>query len=626
MDPRLLSVYNQELQHLREMGAEFARQFPKIAARLSMDGVDVTDPYVERLLEGAAFLAARVHLRLDAEFPRFTQRLLDVIYPGYLSPTPAMVIARFEPTLTESNLARGVTIPRGTALRAQQGKDDLTACEFRTAQDVELWPIELVGARYCSLAPDLPIAQLPARSRVRGGIRLHLRSTAGLKFNEISLDRLRIFLSGSDEMAYKLHELCHGACTAVIAGPAPAQRTSPWHHVLAPSAVQAVGFEDDQSLLPASLRGFQGHRLLQEYFAFPQRFLFLDLAGLAPTLQRLNGGDLEIAILFEREAGELESRIDVTNFSLYCAPAINLFPRRADRIHVSPGVNEFHVVPDRTRPMDFEVSEIRSLSGYGAGSDSLQQFYPLYAAFHDDHPDHQAYFTVRREPRLLPSSRQRTGFRSSYVGTEVFVAIVDPKEAPYRADLRQLAVTTLCTNRDLPLQMPVGIGKTDFTLEIAAPVQSVRCIKGPSKPYAPMVSGALGWRAISLLSLNYLSLLDANASEGAAALRELLQLFAANVESSVPRHIEGVRTCAVKPVNRRLPFGGPIAFGRGIEIVLGVDELAFEGASAFLFGAVMQRFFTRHVSLNSFVETCLRSASRGEIMRWRPQCGSRPIL
>jgi type VI secretion system protein ImpG len=624
MDPRLLSYYNQELQHLREMGAEFARQFPKIGARLSMDGVEVTDPYVERLLEGSAFLAARVQLRLDAEFPRFTQRLLDVVYPGYLAPTPAMAIAKLEPTLTESNLARGVTIPRGSALRAQQGKNDSTACEFRTAQDVELWPIEIVSARYFSLAPDLPIAQLPSRHRVRGGIRLHLRSTAGLKFNEIALDRLRLFLSGNDEVAYKLYELCHGACTAIIAG--PTARPLPWHHVLPGSALKPVGFDDEQSLLPPSLRGFQGHRLLHEYFAFPHRFLFLDVVGLAPTLARLNSSDLEVAILFDREAPGLESRVDASSFALYCTPAINLFPRRADRIHVNPGHHEYHVVPDRTRPLDFEIFQILTLSGYGVGKDSMQDFYPLYAAFHDDHPDHQAYFTVHREPRLLSSSQQRTGFRSSYVGTEVFVAIVDPKEAPYSADLRQLAVTTLCTNRDLPLQMPVGVGKTDFTLEIAAPVEAIRCIKGPSKPYSPLVSGALGWRAVSLLSLNYLSLLDANETEGAAALRELLQLFAANTEASAPRHIEGVRTCGAKAVSRRLPLSGPIAFGRGIEITLGVDELAFEGASAFLFGAVMQRFFARHVSLNSFVEVRLRSSARGEIMCWRPQCGSRPIL
>lgn len=624
MDPRLLGYYNQELQHLREMGAEFARQFPKIGARLSMDGIEVTDPYVERLLEGAAFLAARVQLKLDAEFPRFTQRLLEIVYPGYLVPTPAMVVARFEPQLTETNLAKGVTIARGSAMRAQQGKGDLTACEFRTAQDVELWPLELTSAQYFAFAPDLPIASLPVKQRVRGGLRLRLRTTAGLNFNQIALDRLRLFLSGNDEVAYKLYELCHGACVGVIAG--PTARPMPWHQFVPGSAVRPVGFDDGESLLPPSLRGFQGHRLLQEYFAFPQRFLFVDICGLAPALQRNPTNELEIALLFDRDNAWLESRVDASSFALFCAPAVNLFPRRADRIHVTERDHEYHVVPDRTRPLDFEVFEVSSVTGYGAGSDGQQAFRPLYAAFHDETGERDAYFTARREPRLLSSTQQRTGFRSSYVGTEVFISIVDPKEAPFAGDLRQLAVTTLCTNRDLPLQMPVGVGKTDFTLDAAAPVQAIRCAKGPSKPFSPLAAGAVSWRFVSLLSLNYLSLLDANEREGAAALRELLQIYAANAEPAVPRQIEGVHSVSARPVTRRLPLPGPIAFGRGLEITLNVDEMAFEGGSAFLFGAVIARFLARHVSLNSFTETRLRSASRGEIMCWRPRCGERAIL
>jgi type VI secretion system protein ImpG len=470
----------------------------------------------------------------------------------------------------------------------------------------------------------LPISQLASKPRVRGGVRLRLRSTAGLNFSELALNRLRFFLSGNDEVAYKLFELCHGACVGAIVG--PTARPMPWHHFLPGGAIKPVGFADDESLLPVSLRGFQGHRLLQEYFAFPHRFLFFDIAGLAPSLRRHTANEIEIALLFDRDEAWLENRVDASSFALHCTPAVNVFPRRTDRIHVTPGQFEYHVVPDRTRPLDFEVFDITSVTGYGVGSDSQQEFYPLYAAFHDDHPDHQAYFTVRREPRLLSTSQQRTGFRSSYVGTEVFISIVDPQEAPFAADLRQLAVTTLCTNRDLPLQMPVGVAKTDFTLDVAAPVQAIRCAKGPSKPFTPLAAGAMAWRAVSLLSLNYLSLLDSNEREGAAALRELLQLYATNAGPTVPRQIEGVRSVAMQAVTRRLPLSGPIAFGRGVEITLGVDELAFEGGSAFLFGAVMQRFFARHVSLNSFVETHLRSASRGEIMCWRPQCGSRPIL
>ena len=165
------------------MGAEFAQQFPKIAARLGMNGLEVADPYVERLLEGVGFLAARVQLKLDAEFPRFTQALLEIVYPHYLAPTPSMLVAQLKPDPSEPNLATGLDGPaRQRRCTAVLGGDDVTACEFRTAQDVTLWPIEIVSASYFSFAPDLPLNALPIAQRIKGGVRIRLKTTAGLKF------------------------------------------------------------------------------------------------------------------------------------------------------------------------------------------------------------------------------------------------------------------------------------------------------------------------------------------------------------------------------------------------------------------------------------------------------------
>jgi len=624
MDPRLLRYYNQELQHLHEMGAEFAQQFPKIAARLGMDGIEVTDPYVERLLEGVGFMAARVQLKLDAEFPRFTQRLLEIIYPNFLAPTPSMLIAQFRPLLTETNLATGFTVPRGSSMRSQMGKGDSTACEFRTAQDVTLWPIELASAEYFSFAPDLPLNALPVGQNVKGGVRLKLRSTAGLNFDQLDLDRLTLFLTGADEVAYRLHELCLGAPLGVLIG--PGTRPWAWQHFLPGQNIRPAGYNDDQALLPVSPRGFQGYRLVQEYFSFPQRFMFVAVEGLRPALKRHSGAELEIVLLFSRGESALESVVDAANFSLFCAPAINLFPKRADRIHLTDNTFDYHVVADRTRPMDFEVFDVTSVLGYGVGSDSEQSFLPFYADFHTEHREHHAYFTMQREPRLLSVAQKRTGSRSSYVGSEVFLSLVDPEEAPYSSDLRQLSITTLCTNRDLPLTMPLNLGKTDFTLESAAPVEAIRCAKGPSKPYSPLWEGAIAWRLISHLSLNYLSLTNANDREGAAALREMLELYATSTDAGLKKQIEGVHSVRVQPITRRLPLYGPISFGRGLEIELLLDEMAFQGGSSFLFGSVLEQFFARYVSINSFTETVLRSTARGEVMRWVPRCGERPIL
>jgi type VI secretion system protein ImpG len=633
MDPRLLQYYNIELQHLREMGAEFAQQFPKVAARLGMNGLEVSDPYVERLLEGVGFLAARVQLKLDAEFPRFTQALLEIIYPHYLAPTPSMIVVQCTPDANDPNLATGFTIPRGSSMQGTLGAGDVTPCEFRTAQTVELWPVEVVSASYFSYAPDLPLGALPSAQRIKGGVRIRLRTSAALKFSQTRLQRLRFYMSGRNDVANQLYELCTAAYLGALI--LPVKAAPRWHDVLAAESIAAVGFDEDDAVLPATLRSFQGYRLLQEYFSFPQRFRFFDLSGLAPALSRVDGNEVEIVLLFGRGDAALEAVVDASNFALYCAPGINLFRKRADRIHVDETVHEYHVVPDRTRPLDFEVYEVAALTGFGAGSDGEREFRPFYSAMSaDGGREDGGYFAVRREPRLVSAEQRRKGVRSSYIGSEVFVALVDAKHAPFADDLRQLSVETLCTNRDLVLQLPVGIGRTDFTFDQAAPVERVRVMTGPSRPYGPLADGAIAWRAVSHLATNYLSLIDASPQEGAAALRETLDLYAPGDDAAVRRQIEGIRSVGLQRVVRRLPpapgdrraGASVMAFGRGVEITLELDEMAFEGASAYVMGSVLEQYFARYVSINSFTETALRTTRRGEINRWQPHWGTRPTL
>jgi type VI secretion system protein ImpG len=315
MDPRLLRHYNQELAHLREMGAEFAQQFPKIAARLGIDGIEVSDPYVERLFEGFAFLAGRVQLKLEAEFPRFTQRLLEIVYPQFLAPTPSMLMAQFRPELDDPGLANGVTVPRGSAMHGLLGKGEETACEFRTAQAVELLPLEVVSAAYFSFAPDLPLSALPVGGRVKGGLRIELRLGGGLSFDRIDLRHLPIYFSGNTEVAYKLHELALGACVGLLV--LPPGRPTPWFELLPAGEVRALGFGDDEALLPVTLRGFQGYRLLHEYCAFPERFLYADLHGLARPLRRCSGDRLELVLLFSRGFAGHENLVDAGNVALF---------------------------------------------------------------------------------------------------------------------------------------------------------------------------------------------------------------------------------------------------------------------------------------------------------------------
>lgn len=622
MDPRLLRYYNEELRHLREMGAEFAQQFPKIAARLGMEGMEVSDPYVERLMEGFAFLAGRIQLKMDAEFPRFTQRLLEVVYPQFMAPTPAMLIAQFQPDLGDATLATGLKIARGSVMASQAGKAGSTVCEFRSAHDVTVWPIEITQVEYFTHASDLPMAALPAWRRYKSGLRMRLQATAGLDFSQLQLNDLRLHCAGVDEMAYRLFELVCGHTMGVIA--LPTRRPAAWHDALDPDMVQATGYESDQALLPPTLAGFDGYRLLQEYFAFPQRFLFFDLQGVGEVLRQRGGTEIDIVLLFDRADAGLSQTVDASSLALNCVSAINLTERRCDRIHITGETSEFHVVPDRTRPMDFEVYSVTEVLGYGVGVNNEWRFLPFYNAFHTEAPGHNAYYALQRQPRLLSSVQQREGPRTSYVGSEVFLSVVDANEAPFPADLRQIGVRALCTNRDLPVLMPTG-GAKDLTLSQSAPLKGITVIKGPSRPQPALRDEAICWKLINQLSLNQLSLTDTDAEHGAAALREILRLYAPAGDAAAQKQIDGVRNVGLTPVVRRLPMRGPITFGRGVQVDVEVDDLAFEGGSAFLLGCVLERFVSRHVSMNGFTLTRVRSPARGGILEGRPLVGARPI-
>jgi len=621
MDPRLLRYYNQELRYLREMGGEFAREFPKIAGRLGMEGLEVADPYVERLLEGAAFLAARVQLKQDAEFPQLAQALLDMVSPNLGAPLPSMLVAQITPA-NDPNLISGFTLPRGSALMGPRTALTTTRCEFRTAQPVTLTPIQVAQVEYFLSATDIPFSGLPLRERPRSGVRVRLQLPEGMRFSQLPLDSLRFFMGGLQDVALKLHELATCRCVGVLAGPGGRE---PQRTFLGADKVSAVGLADDEAMLPVTLRGLSGTRLMQEYFAFPQRFLFIDVAGLRPSFAACQGNTFELVLLFDRYEASLEGGGEPANFALNCVPAINLFERRAERIAVDDSSTAFQVIPDRLAGTDYEVYDVAAVTGFSNDTDELR-FLPLFDVPHADVGSAAGFFSVQREPRLASERAKREGPRSAYVATEVFLSLVDLQRAPYRQELRQLGAQVRCTNRDLPLFMPAGSADGGLTLESRAPVHGVAIVAGPSRPVSAQREGPLAWRLLSLLSLNYLSLVNEDPERGALALRELIGLFAQSQDAGLLRQVEGVRAVSASPVVRRHPAPGPIAFGRGLEVRVEVDELNFEGGSATLLGAVLHHYFSRHVSMNSFVQTQLVSRTRGELKRWAPLPGARALL
>jgi type VI secretion system protein ImpG len=632
MDPRLLRLYSDELAHLREVGAEFAREFPKIAARLGVEGIEVSDPYVERLLEGFAFLTARVQLKIEAEHPRLIAHLLEATYPNFLAPVPSMMVARFAVDAADPNLVKGYVLPRGSAVVSEVARGQETHCEFTTAHAVTLWPIEIAAVQYFSHAPDLAAAKLPQLLGMRGGLRIRLRCGGGLRFDQLGVDRLAFYISAGDDVAFRLHELVAGSAMGTLvqrraANGAPAN--AQWS---GSASVRALGFGADEALLPESLRAFSGHRLLQELAAMPQRLLFFEIGSLADRLAKVAGDEVEIIVALQRGEPALEAIVDGTSLALHCTPAVNLFQKRLDRIPVGTGSWEYHVVPDRTRPMDYEVHSIVSLTGFGTGRVAQQEFHPLYATYHDaaaaSGDDAHGFYTVRREPRLLSARQKEHGARSAYVGEEVFVSLVDPAHAPYRDDLRQLAVTAWVTNRDLPTLLPHPGGETAsaWRLEAPGPVTRIDVLRGPTRPITRRPVGQLGWSLVSHLTLNHLSLVGETPEHAAAAVRAMLSLYAPPEDSGWSRQVEGVHALTAKSIVRRMPVRGPIAFGNGIALELELDELAFQGTSAFLFASVLERFFARHAAINSFTQLTLKTMQRGEVMRWPPRIGARETV
>lgn len=620
MDTRLLRHYESELTFLREMGAEFAQSYPKIAARLGLEGFEVHDPYIERFLEGAAFLSARVQLELDLQYPNFTNHLLDVIYPHFLAPTPSMMVAAFEADLANPALKDGHILPRHTALRSVLPAGQNTACTYRTAQDVTLWPIRISEAEYIDGRGALVAAGVALDPAARAAIRLRLQRPGDAPLSQLALDRLRLFVGGHGGRSWQLHELLCTAGVGLVAR--STDRRADWVTRLARGGIEPVGFGRDEALLPTPAPSFDGYRLLQEYFAMPDRFHFVDLVGLSSGLGRASGTEVDIYILLRDSMPQLAPHVTPDSFVLNATPAINLFPKRCDRVPISRSEAEYRVVVDRTAPLDYEVYSINTVTGISGDGSGDMPFASFYSAddFTAAGQRQPAYFAIKRKMRQRTEREKLKGSRTTYLGAENYIALVDARHAPFDSNLQQLEVSAQVTNRDLPLLLATGL-KNQFHLTEGGPVLGVTTPVSPTRPRPTLAQGDASWRLIGHLSLNYLSLNDTAGGSGAEALRELIGLYAPPGDRGVDKQLEGVVRVSSRPIVRRMHDQVLSTAVRGLEVSLHMDEAFFEGTGVYVLGAVMERFFRRHTSINSFTETVLTTQQRGEIARWRPETG-----
>ena len=599
---RLLPLYDEELGHLRRMAAEFADAHPKIAGRLRLSADAIDDPHVARLMEGFAFVAARVRQKLDDEFPEITNAMLGGLYPHLVAPFPSCTIVQFDPPPGMDDV---LCLPRGT--RLQMEPVDGEACQYRTTQPVELWPMRIAGAELSGRPLRAPQAR--RFDAAVASLRITLETEAPGGFTGLGLDRLRLYLRGPAQQGPALLQLL--SCN--LLGAAAADHPDDVRAVpLPPGCVGTVGFGADEALLPQHSRTLPGYRLLTEYFAFPAKFLFLDVSGLgAKTLQGA-GSRLELFFYLDRMPPGLERQVGADSFALGCAPAVNLFSQRAEPLMLTHAAPEYLVLPDARRHATREVHSVDRVTLAVPGAEPIEAL-PFWASHHAPDPDrHRLFYTT---------ARRRLGERDD--STDVAVSLVDTElSLSTRAD-GVLTVETTCMNRDLPARLPYG-GEhpTVSVVDGAAELTTVRCLLPPTPTLRAPPAERSAWRLISHLSLNHLSV---SGEEGADALREILALHDLRGVPETRSALEAVRAVSSRRATARLAESGTMC--RGLDVELELDGRSIDAGTAYLFASVIDRFLGLYASINAFTRLGVRLHGRGELAhRWPARAGGRPLL
>ena len=614
MRDELLGYYERELIFLRRMGADFARRYPKIASRLQIDEEKVEDPHVERMIEAFAFLTARVGLKIDDELPEITESLLNLLYPHYLAPIPSMAIAQFPAGNPKDKLTSVRVLPRGVKLNSRPV--DGTPCHFRTAFDVQLSPFELRSASLESPAPK------DSRGMYSSSyIKLSLRCFGDGNLHEIkdgdsgkAADHLRFYIDGDPQLIYPLYEIIFNHATNVEFRPVDPpleQKTLKTltnlqlrlpDPVIVPAdqALRAVGFRENEAILPYSKRSFSGYRLLSEYFAFPYKFLFFDVYGLDRAAAQRFGSHFEILIHL-KDITPPAAPITEQTFKLGCSPVINLFSRLSDPLYISQQKYEYRVIADVHRQSTTEIYSVDEVFMTDPRTNKSREFSPFYSLRHA--------YGEEVEKSFWYSSR-RASQREDDDGTEIYMSFVDGSFNPRNPAVDILNVRVTCTNRDLPARLPFGGKEGDFTVEGTALASRARCITKPTETIRPPMRRSLQWRLISHLNLNYLSLIGENGDP--EAIQEILHLYNFDDSSVTRKQILGIKGVEASKIVRQLGERVGTGFVRGLNTKITFDEDEFVGSGMFLFASVLDRFFGLYSSVNSFNQLTIRSVQREE--------------
>lgn len=610
MADELLPYFEKELAFIRQLGAEFAKEHPKIAGRLGINRDTIEDPHASRLIESFAYLNARIQHKLDDEFPELTDALLNVMFPHYQRPIPSMSVVQF--VADQEQLDAVYSVEKNTLLETQPFQGE--TCCFNTIYDVELLPLLIQKANLIGR----PFAT-PGSGNVRGAasvLKISFRTfNAAILLNEVQPRKIRLYLCDQGQHSQPLYQMLLNDCLQLyMAG--SEDDLAP--KALGSSAIKAVGFCADDGMLPYPPNSFIGYRLLTEFFVFPEKFMFVDIE-LPESFPKNIENQLDLYFYFNKTDIELEHNITAKSFALGCTPVINLFKHKCDPVRLDQTQLEYLVIPDARRPKGLEIYSIDNVVATTPSGDRTD-YLPFYGLSHrhqgDDAPP---YWSAQRRPAKM-------GYYERDDGTDVYLSLVDLDFNPNIPYDRTLSINTTCSNRDLPAKLPYTMDEPKLQcVSGAPPCTRIRCLTQPSVAIRPPLKNRARWRLISHLNLNSLSLTGhENSTE---AFKEILRLYDFK-ESSVSRGlIESIQSVSARPISAPVNIDGNATVIRGIEVEVELDENFLSGSSSYLFASVLEHFFALYCPMNSFTRTLVKvKGKEGYLKRCPPRSGEKILV
>ena len=575
--------FQDELAYLRDIGAEFARENPRLAPYLSRDS---RDPDVERLLEGFAFLTGRLREKLDDELPEVAHSLIELVWPNYLRPVPAMTVIEFS---LIPGADAGAPVERGTMVASSPVGG--TTCQFRTAYDVRCLPLSVSGVEADST---------PGSGRLTVRLQLH----DGADPARVDGDRLRLFIDGGadPEIARDLYRamIRHLRSIEIASGGSG--------FALDPDAVSPVGFGADEAVLPYPPNAFAGFRLLQEYFAFPEKYMFVDIE-IGDRLRALHGRRIEMRFEFSRplDRGEAAGKDTVR---VNCTPAVNVFEDHGEPINLNHRKSEYRIRPMGLGNRQVEVYGVERVAGWVRGRGEQVEYRP-FASHRPIGGDGrgEVYYRIRRRAAVASQA------------VDAYISFVDTESRTVPMAVETVSTELTCTNGRAPEAL--AIGSIDQPTASSPTFATFRNPVRVSAQTPPPIDSDLLWVLISNLALNYGSLANA------PAMGRVLSTYnvRAQVDEQERRRMElmlqGIQSVRTEPMDW-IRAGSVL---RGVRFLLSVEESKLGGdAELFLFGTVFDRFLDLYSDINSVHQLVIQGVERNVRYQWNVRAGRKPIL